>query len=47
MIKLGIGDGWSTCLQTLRAYINYVNSVAFLYDSARLALALYNTTVKI
>jgi WD40 repeat protein len=46
-IKLAAEDNWNACLQTLEGHSNEVNSVAFLYDSTRLALASYDQTVKI
>ncbi|KAF2200662.1 HET-domain-containing protein [Delitschia confertaspora ATCC 74209] len=46
-IKPGIGDKWSACLQTLKGHSSYVSSVAFSYDSTRLASASHDNTVKI
>ena len=46
-IKPAIGDEWSACLQTLESQSHWVNSVAFSPDSARLASASYDETVKI
>ena len=46
-IKPAIGDQWSACLQTLKGHRGYVNSVAFSPDSARLASASDDYTVKI
>jgi WD40 repeat protein len=47
MIKPGIGDKWSACLQTLEGHSGPVNSVAFSHDSTRLASASDDSTVKI
>src|SRR5256714_2584513 len=38
-IKPDIGDKWSSCLQTLEGHNDWVRSVAFSHDSARLASA--------
>src|SRR2546421_709648 len=46
-IKPAIGDQWSACLQTLKGQSSYVISVAFSHDSARLASATGEGTVKI
>ena len=46
-IKPAIGDQWSACLQTLEGHSDYVWSVAFSHDSARLASASSDETVKI
>ena len=46
-IKLAIRDEWGACLQTLEGHGDLVRSVAFSHDSARLALALDDETVKI
>ncbi|KAF1967661.1 HET-domain-containing protein, partial [Bimuria novae-zelandiae CBS 107.79] len=46
-IKPEMSDGWSACLQTLEGHSNGVTSVAFSHDSARLASASYDRTVKI
>src|SRR5436853_181402 len=46
-IKPAIGDEWSACLQTLEGHSRMVNSVAFSPDSARLASASSDKTVKI
>ncbi|RYP50301.1 hypothetical protein DL768_004154 [Monosporascus sp. mg162] len=46
-IKPAIRDQWSACLQTLEGHSDSVNSVAFSHDSARLASASDDTTVKI
>ena len=42
-----MGDEWSACLQTLEGHRDSVNSVAFSHDSARLASASHDGTVKI
>lgn len=42
-----IADIWSACLQTLEGYSNSVNSVAWSHDTARLALASHDKTIKI
>ncbi|XTI92244.1 WD40 repeat-like protein [Cenococcum geophilum] len=47
IIKPAMGDGWSACLQTLEGHSDYVSSVAFSHDSARLASASNDRTVKI
>jgi len=46
-IKPTIGGKWSACLQTLEGHSGHVSSVAFSPDSARLASASYDGTVKI
>ena len=46
-IKPGMEDKWSACLQTLEGHSNSVMSVAFSHDSARLASASDDRTVKI
>jgi len=46
-IKPAIEDKWSPCLQTLKGHSDWVNSVAFSHDSARLASVLDDRTVKI
>ena len=46
-IKPSIGDQWSACLQTLEGHSRWVRSVAFSHDSARLASASDDKTVKI
>ena len=46
-IKPAIGDQWSACLQTLEGHSGSVNSVAFSHDSARLASASGDRTVKV
>ena len=46
-IKPAMGDKWSPCLQTLEGHSHVVRSVAFSHDSARLALASDDKTIKI
>src|SRR5271156_377977 len=46
-IKPVMRDEWSACLQTLEGHSSRVSSVAFSHDSARLASASLNNTVKI
>jgi WD40 repeat protein len=46
-IRPALSDGWSACLQTLEGHSNWVRSVAFSHDSARLASASDDSTVKI
>ncbi|KAH7061013.1 quinon protein alcohol dehydrogenase-like superfamily, partial [Paraphoma chrysanthemicola] len=46
-IRPGLSDGWSACLQTLEGHSDSVKSVAFSHDSARLASASSDNTVKI
>jgi WD40 repeat protein len=46
-VKPTIGDKWSACLQTLESHSQLVSSVAFSPDSARLASASYDGTVKV
>jgi WD40 repeat protein len=46
-IKPAMRDEWSACLQTLEGHSDRVNSVAFSHDSARLASASDDKTVKI
>ena len=46
-VKPTIGDKWSACLQTLEGHSESVDSVAFSHDSARLASASGDKTVKI
>src|SRR6202035_1438847 len=46
-IKPTIGDKWSACLQTLEGHREVVRSVAFSHDSARLASASGDSTVKV
>jgi WD40 repeat protein len=45
-IKPAMRDKWSACLQTLEGHSDTVNSVAFSHDSARLASASWDSTVK-
>jgi WD40 repeat protein len=47
VIKPVMRDGWSACLQTLKGHSSAVSSVAFLHDSARLASASYDRTIKV
>ncbi|KAF1831217.1 NACHT-domain-containing protein, partial [Decorospora gaudefroyi] len=47
VLKPGMSDGWSACLQTLEGHSGSVGSVAFSHDSTRLASASYDSTVKI
>src|SRR3954463_3950671 len=47
LIKPAIGDQWSACLQTLKGHSRSLRSVAFSHDSARLASASGDKTVKI
>jgi WD40 repeat protein len=47
MIKPAMSNAWSACLQTLEGHSNAVESVAFSHDSARLASASWDSTVKI
>jgi WD domain, G-beta repeat len=47
MIKPGMKNKWSACLQTLEGHSGRVTSVAFSHDSARLASASYDGTVKV
>jgi WD40 repeat protein len=47
MIKPAMMDKWGACLQTLEGHSDSVNSVAFSHDSARLASASSDRTVKI
>jgi WD40 repeat protein len=42
-----MSDGWSACLQTLEGHSDLVMSVTFSHDSARLASASWDKTVKI
>jgi WD40 repeat protein len=42
-----VNNDWSACLQTLEGHGDMVWSVAFSHDSARLASASYDSTVKI
>ncbi|KAF2195025.1 hypothetical protein K469DRAFT_2455 [Zopfia rhizophila CBS 207.26] len=46
-IKPAMEDKWSPCLQTLEGHSDYVRSVAFSHDSARLASASSDSTVKV
>jgi WD40 repeat protein len=46
-IKPGMSDSWSSCLQTLEGHSCDVTSVAFSYNSVRLASASNDGTVKI
>jgi WD40 repeat protein len=46
-IRPAMSSGWSACLQTLEGHSNDVRSVAFSHDSARLASASSDNTVKI
>jgi WD40 repeat protein len=46
-IRPAMSSGWSACLQTLEGHSNDVRSVAFSHDSARLASASDDDTVKI
>ena len=46
-IKPDMADKWSACLQTLEGHSGPVLSVAFSHDSARLASASDDETVKI
>src|ERR1700733_12464595 len=46
-IKPAMRDEWSACLQTLEGHSDSVRSVAFSHDSARLASASADETVKI
>jgi WD40 repeat protein len=46
-IKPDISNSWSACLQTLEGHSDGVNSVAFSHDSARLASASGDRTVRI
>jgi WD40 repeat protein len=46
-IKPTMGNGWSACLQTIEGHSSSVRSVAFSHDSARLASASSDSTVKI
>src|SRR5947207_1781204 len=46
-VKPALGDKWSACLQTFEGHSNGVMSVAFSPDSARLASASLDKTVKI
>ena len=46
-INPSMNDSWSACLQTLEGHRSWVHSVAFSHDSARLASASWDDTVKI
>ena len=46
-IKPTIGDKWSACLQTLEGHSSWSSSVAFSHDSARLASASGDSTIRI
>ena len=46
-VRPAMGDSWSACLQTLEGHSGGVRSVAFSHDSARLASASDDSTVKI
>ena len=46
-IKPAMRDKWSACMQTLEGHSDYISSVAFSHDSARLASASADKTVKI
>jgi WD40 repeat protein len=46
-IRPALSDGWSACLLTLEGHSDPVSSVAFSHDSARLASASGDRTVKI
>ncbi|KAF2685393.1 NWD1 protein [Lentithecium fluviatile CBS 122367] len=46
-VRPAIGDSWSACLSTLQGHSGPVYSVAFSHDSARLASASNDITVKI
>jgi WD40 repeat protein len=46
-IRPAMSNGWSACLQTLEGHSSAVMSVAFSHDSARLASASRDKTVKI
>jgi WD40 repeat protein len=46
-IKPAMDDKWSLCLQTLEGHSGSVYSVAFSHDSALVASASYDRTVKI
>src|SRR5947208_2134902 len=46
-IKPAIGDKWSTCLQTLEGHSDWVQSIAYSHNSALLASASHDYTVKI
>src|SRR5438067_705131 len=46
-VKPSLSDSWSACLQTLEGHSDSVSSVAFSHDSARLASASNDNTIKI
>ena len=46
-IKPDIGDSWSACLQTLEGHSDAIHTVAFSHDSAWLASASYDMTIRI
>jgi WD40 repeat protein len=46
-VSPAMSDSWSACLQTLEGHSSQVTSVAFSHDSARLASASRDNTVKI
>jgi WD40 repeat protein len=46
-VSPAMSDSWSACLQTLEGHSSQVTSVAFSHDSARLASASWDNTVKI
>ena len=47
VIKPGMQERWSSCLQTLEGHSSIVTSVAFSHDSTWLASASYDRTVKV
>src|SRR5690349_6371672 len=47
VIKPGMQERWSDCLQTLEGHSSFVRSVAFSHDSTRLASASWDGTVKV
>jgi WD40 repeat protein len=47
LIRPAMSDSWSACLQTLEGHSEAISSVAFSHDSARLASASYDSTVKL
>jgi WD40 repeat protein len=46
-IKPAVEENWNTCLQTLEGHSAPVNSVAYSPDSAQLASASYDKTVRV
>jgi WD40 repeat protein len=46
-IKPAMSDSWGACLQTLEGHIDRVKSVAFSHNSAQVASASHDMTVKI